>query len=552
MQRKYPNLRQFQGYYMPYRRTVSGVIFVMIAASALGMLLPFFTSKRLLGITDASYEVIVRYSVIILGIVFFHHLFWYFWEKIASVLTNDIAADIRKDIIAKFVDARYAQIKHKTSGYYLERINDDVLEVASFLPNMLGILADCLTNFSFLAVIYTLSPQCGMIFTGGIAVMYLIEWVKIKTDLRYTERLKWVSERFTSKINENFRGIKDIKVLGIKAPIIADTDAISRKMAALQKEKDNKRALLSRCKTYTQHLVEAMLIIYSVGYLMPGGQISVIVLLTILNYGGFMYDLVGYMAQIKDWLVRGDYKASRILETLSESGAERFGDCDTLNAYDIEVRDLTYAYEQDDAVLKGIDFHVSERSAVVFVGASGSGKTTLFGLLSGLLGCEDGKIFIGDSDLNSLSEKCVRDNLCVINQEPFLLNDTVINNIKIVRPTANQNEVVDALRRAHVYEEVRGLQNGLETLVSENGTNLSGGPIQRISIARAILKNTSILMFDEPTSSLDKANQALFLETIMALKSEKTILVIAHKLEDYEGFDAVYELRDGRIQRVRG
>ncbi len=551
MPTKYPSLRQFTHYYRPHRRTIRSVVFVMVTASGLGMLLPYFTSRRLLGITDASFETIALYSLIIMGIILFHHLFWFFWEQIASALTNDVAADIRKDIIAKFMDTRYQEIKHLSSGYYLERITDDAQEVSSFLPNMLGILADCLTNFSFLAVIYALSWPCGLIFTGGIGLMYLIESVRIKRDLRYTEKLKGNSEQFSSKLNENFRGIKDIKALGIKGPIIAATDGISRKMAAVQKEKDQKNALFSRFKTFTQHGVETLLIVFSVGVLMPNHQISVIILLTIINYGGFMYDLVSFIAQIKDWLERGDYKASRILAVLDSSSAERFGDVEALDGHGIDVRHLSYGYDLGDAILSDISFSVQERSAAAFVGASGSGKTTLFGLLSGLLDCEDGRIFVGNRDLNSLSEKCLRDSLCVINQEPFLLNDTILDNIRIVKPDATDGEVADAMRRAHIYEELSGFRGGLSTVVSENGTNLSGGQKQRISIARAILKDAPILLFDEPTSSLDQRNQALILETIMALKQEKTVLVIAHKLDDYAGFDAVYALRDGRIEFVK-
>jgi ABC-type multidrug transport system fused ATPase/permease subunit len=522
----------------------------MLTASSLGMLLPYFMSRRLLGIAEASYAMVLKYSAIVLSIILFHQLFVFFWEKVASVLTNKIALDIRKDVLVKFINTKYSEIKHRTSGYYLERINDDVWEVASFLSNILGISADCLTNFSFLAVIYVLSYRCGIIFTAGISVMYVIEVIKIKINLKNIEILKELSEKFNSKVNENFKGIKDIKGLGIKEQITCETGAISQEIAATQIKKDRQLALLSRCKTFIQHCTEALLIIYSVGFLLPAQTISVIIILTIVNYGGFMYELVGYIAQIKDWFVRGEFKAARLWQILDDAKAETFGPGATLNSYDITVHNLTYSYDENDQILKNINLHIPEKSATVFIGASGSGKTTLFSLLCGLLQCRNREIFIGNADINSLSEKCLRDNMCIINQEPFLLNDTVLKNINIVKPPATLAEIYAACQRAHIYEEINDFENGFNTVVSENGGNLSGGQKQRISIARALLKNSRILLFDEPTSSLDKANQDLFYETIRELKAEKTILLIAHKLHDYSGLDSVYELSGGNLRKL--
>jgi ABC-type multidrug transport system fused ATPase/permease subunit len=395
-----------------------------------------------------------------------------------------------------------------------------------------------------------LNYQCGLIFTFGISILYIFEFIKIKVNLKYIEILKDLTEKFNSKVNENYRGIKDIKGLGIKEQTIFGTDSISRKISDAQIKKDRLLALLSRCKTYAQYSVEAVLILYAVGVLIPNNEITVIILLTIVNYSYFMYDLVGYIAKIKDYFVRGDYKAERILQILDDVNIETFGDCGKLDSYSIKINDLSYSYNDgfnNDDILKNINLTIPEKSATVFVGVSGSGKTTLFGLLSRLLHCGDNTIFIGGIDINNLSEDCLRDNLCIVNQEPFLMNDTVLNNIKIVKPFAGLDEVYAACRKAHIFDEINDFENGFDTVVSENGNNLSGGQKQRISIARAILKNSGILLFDEPTSSLDKNNQELFLETIRELKNDKTILLIAHKLVDYSDFDNVYELRQGNL-----
>ena len=237
MFRKYKNLRRFKKYYIKYKSTIIKLITVMILASSLGMLLPYQESKRLIGISEMSIKQTIEACLIIMIIIVFHHTFWYLWEKIGSLLTNKIANDVRSDIVLKFINTKYSEIKNNTSGYYLERLNDDTLEVSGFLSYFLGVSADCLSNFSFLVFIYILNYQCGIIFTIGIIIIYIIELIKTKKELKYTEILKKLSEEFNSKINENYRGIKDIKCLGIKKQIILDTSEISKEIAKIQIKK---------------------------------------------------------------------------------------------------------------------------------------------------------------------------------------------------------------------------------------------------------------------------------------------------------------------------
>lgn len=279
----------------------------------------------------------------------------------------------------------------------------------------------------------------------------------------------------------------------------------------------------------------------------------IIALLTIITYNGFMYNMVGCFSLLKDYFIRGEYKAGRILEITNNVNTEKFGKYNKkIDNYSIKVNDLSYFYEdsKDYKVLNDINFIVNSKTANVFIGSSGSGKSTLFGLLSKLLQCEDNKIFIGNIDINELSEQSFRNSICIVNQEPFLLNDTILNNLKIVNENASLDEIYNACKKANIYNEIKGFDKDFDTIVTENGNNLSGGQKQRISIARAILKDSPILLFDEPTSALDKRNQELFIETIKTLKKEKTILIIAHKLNDYKIFDKVYELKNGVLFEI--
>jgi len=552
--KRYKNLYKFKKYYTKYKGTIITLRIVTILASALGMLLPYFVSKRLIGITNTNAKVVIIFSIIIMSIIVFHHIFWYLWERIGSKLNNNVAIDIRKDIMNSIMNTKYSEIKNKTSGYYLERVNDDVLEVSTFYYMVLSVLSDSITNISFLVFILYLNYQCGIIFLLGIIFLFIVDSIKLKRDMEYTEQLKVLTESFNSKINENYKGIKDIKGLGIKNEILVNSNKISEELARVQIQKDKTILFYSRIKTFCQHLIESILFVFAIVYLIPRDAITVVILLTITNYSGFMYDLVGYFAKMNDYFVRGDFKAKRILEITNNINVESFGTYNKkLNNYSIKVNDLTYAYEDsvDYNVLSNISFIINPKSANVFIGSSGSGKSTLFGLMSKLLHCENNKIFIGNIDINRLSENCFRENICIVNQEPFLLNDSILNNIKIVKKNATLDEVYNACKKANIYDEIMGFDKKIDTIISENGNNLSGGQKQRIAIARAILKDVPILLFDEPTSALDKRNQELFFETINTLKKEKTMLIIAHKLNDYKVFDKIYELKNGNLFEIK-
>ena len=552
--KRYKNLYKFKKYYSKQKKLISLLRIVTLLASSLGVLLPYFVSKRLIGITNTNAKLVIIYSVIIMSIIVFHHIFWYFWEMVGSKLNNNVAVDIRKDIVTSIMSTKYSVIKHKTSGYYLERINDDVLEVSTFYYMVLSVMSDAITNISFLILIFYLNYQCGLIFLIGIIFLFVIDSIKLKKDMKFTEQLKILFEKFNSKINENYCGIKDIKGLGIKNEVLVNYNTINEDLAKVQKQKDKTILFYSRIKTFCQHLIESILFVFAITYLIPRDAVTILILLIITNYSGSMYGLVGYFAKMKDYFVRGDFKAKRILEITDSANIEQFGCYNkNLNDYSIKVNNLSYSYKDNKEykILNDISFIVNPKTANVFIGNSGSGKSTLFGLLSKLLQSENNKIFIGKIDINELSEENFRKNICIINQEPFLINDTILNNIKIVKENATLDEIYIACKKANIYDEIMSFEMDFDTIVSENGNNLSGGQKQRIAIARVILKNVPILLFDEPTSALDKRNQELFLETIKMLKKEKTILIIAHKLNNYKMFDKVYELKNGGLLEIR-
>ena len=538
-------------YFKKYTKLTIFLALICMICSAITLFLTYLMSQQLLAISNHDVSKIIKITVlIIITVLCVHHVLWFLWEWIAGKISNKVAYNLRSDFVSKLVNTKYQSSKENSSGFYLERLNDDITQVSKFFTNVIGTIIDFSITAGFLVLIYLLSWQIGLVFSVGIVILFIIESIKVKVDVKNLEQIKISTDKNNSNLNEVTNGIKDIKGLGIKNEVLKKTNRTNSLLERYNIKRLFQGTLLSRISTAIQWILDCSIVLICAFWLIPSRQVTATILILFLNYKGHLYHCVGYFSQLKQWYEQGDFQSKRILEVTENEDADNFGNENiSIKNAEIYVKELSFCYQNNKkSVLDEISFNVKTNSCSVFVGSSGSGKSTLFGLLSKLLDAKDNTIFIGGYDINSFSEESFRDTLCIVNQETFIFNDTVFNNIKIVKPTATQEEIESACKKANIHHEILGFANGYQTLLSENGANLSGGQKQRIAIARAILKDTPIILFDEPTSALDKENQALFFATLEKLKKSKIILVIAHKLNSYEAFDNVFTLKNGRIE----
>lgn len=214
--------------------------------------------------------------------------------------------------------------------------------------------------------------------------------------------------------------------------------------------------------------------------------------------------------------------------------------------YDITFENVSFSYV-DREILKSVSLTIPEKGLTALVGASGSGKTTITNLIARFWDVQKGKVTIGGIDLKDMAPQTVYSLISQVFQDVYLFDDTIYNNIKIGNPDATEKEIMRAAGKARVTEFLDALENGINTKVGESGSKLSGGQKQRISIARAMLKDAPIILFDEATAALDPENEIYIQEAIQELVKEKTVVVIAHKLQTVRNADKIIVLQDGRI-----
>ncbi len=242
-----------------------------------------------------------------------------------------------------------------------------------------------------------------------------------------------------------------------------------------------------------------------------------------------------------------DVRVDRIKE-LKNTPVQRGREVELKN-FDIEVKDLSFAYGKNP-VLNGVNFSAKQGEVTALVGPSGSGKTTMIRLLSRLYDVDQGEITIGGHSLKDIAPDCLYRQISMVFQDVTLFNGTVMENIRIGRKSASDEEVMEAARKANCEDFILKLPKGYQTLIGENGSKLSGGERQRLSIARAFLKDAPILLLDEISASLDVENEMAIQKSLNALMKDKTVVIISHRMKSIENVDQIVIFEEGRVNGI--
>lgn len=262
----------------------------------------------------------------------------------------------------------------------------------------------------------------------------------------------------------------------------------------------------------------------------------------------YTLDYVGMLMEaIKDF----NLSASRVFQIIDSDTKEVFGTehLEHING-DFEFEHVNFSYVENEPILKDISFKIKANETVSFVGKSGSGKSTIFNLLCKLYEPDSGVITIDGKNIQELDKDSIRGNISIINQNPYIFNMSIKENLTIVKEGLTEEDMVEACKIACLHDFIMSLPNGYDTVVGEGGVALSGGQRQRLAIARALVQKTEIILFDEATSALDNETQRDIQNAINNMKGEYTILIIAHRLSTVINSDRLIYIEDGKITAI--
>ena len=475
---------------------------------------------------------------------------------LAKILMIKVAEEVKKklqlDMLSSFIKADTEYIENKHSGKYISNLNFDVNQITGMLStSFLNFFKDGLTLIGLLIVMFTQNWKLSLI------ALVMIPFASI-TARRLGQRMSKVSTEAQERSGDLNKYLIDLfknhKIIKIFQREEYENQRSNEFVEKLKEKSIKISTVLIRATPIMEVLTGTMiaiLIFYS-GKLIMNDQLSINNFFSFLAAMMLAYQPVKSLATINVGVGQGMSAAKRILPIIDIDNKiknSKISRSLILDTGSIDFKDVTFNYESkiNNIVLKSIDINIKGRKTTALVGHSGAGKSTLLNLIPRIYEVNKGKIEIDGQNIKDLDIKSLRKEISIVDQNITLFDDTVFNNIRYAKPDAKDEEIYKAADLSMCSDFINNLENKFDTIIGENGVRLSGGEKQRLSIARAILKKSSIILLDEATSSLDSETEEKIQKAIEILTKDKTTLVIAHRLSTILNSDTIYVLDKGKV-----
>ena len=539
----------------PYWKQLLLTLVCIVFSSVLG-LMPSILTGRILdeGLIGRNFGKLVFYIVLSLLVTLGSNLIGVAENYMNSWIAQHITFDMRNRMYRHLQSMSQRFFTSNNQGDIITRMTSDIDGVRSVITNTFtSILSNSITLIAALIAMYR---KNWILATVGIIIVPLFT---IPT--RKAGKTRWDLTRQAQESNDEINGILN-ETLSVSGQTLVKL--FCREEQEYEKyEKANRRMIELNIKEgmagrwfrvvlSTITSVGPMLLYLVGGLLMikrnanlTVGDITVLVALL-----GRMYGPVNSLLNIQvDWM-RSMALFSRIFDyfdmPVEIKNRENPIAPDKAEGT-VEFSGVSFGYEKDRKVLKDVSFRLESGHSIAIVGPSGSGKSTIINLIPRLYDVDSGSVTFDGVDVRDLDLTYLRSNIGVVTQDTYLFNGTIRENLLYVKPEATEQELIDALEKANIYDFVQAQEKGLDTVVGNRGLKLSGGEKQRISIARALLKNPALLIFDEATSALDSISESKIQEAIDPLVAEHTSILIAHRLSTILAADEILVVKDGQI-----
>ena len=476
----------------------------------------------------------------------------YLARTIMIKVSEEVKKSIQIDMLKSFIKSDTENIEDKHSGKYISNLNFDVQQITGMLSNsFLSLFKDGLTLIGLLFVMFYQNWKLSLI------AIIMIPFASI-TSKRLGKRMSKVATEAQEKSGDLNKYLIDLfknhKIIKIFQREEFENERSEKFVDDLKNKTMKISIVLIRATPIMEILTGimiAILIFYS-GKLVMTGQININNFFSFLAAMMLAYQPVKSLATINVGIGQGLSAGRRILPIIDSKNSilnnfeeKKF----KLVSGNIDFVDVKFKYKSnlDNELLKGVNINIEGGKMTAFVGHSGSGKSTLLNLIPRIYDPTEGKVLFDGQNIKNLNLKSIRKEISIVDQNTTLFDDTVFNNIKYAKPESSKEEIFKAAELSMSSEFINKLDKKFDTIIGENGVKLSGGEKQRISIARAILKDSSIILLDEATSSLDSDTEEKIKKALDKLTKNKTTIVIAHRLSTILNSNKIYVIDKGSV-----
>ena len=439
------------------------------------------------------------------------------------------------------------------TGALMSRLTSELFEITELAHHgPEDIFISGVTVIGALVIMFTIQWRLALVNAAILPVFLIVVWTCRRSMSQASRHVKQKTAAINAGIESGISGIRTAKAFANEAEELEKFNVSNDVYKTSKKEFHKAMGRFNGAMEFFLSIL-SVAVIAAGGVLIMRGELNTVDLITFSLYITTFVNPVRKLANFSELLANGTAGFSRFLELMRTEPAMKDAP-DAVELTDVkgqvDVDHVSFAYEGDLDVLHDVDLHIKAGETLAVVGPSGGGKSTLCKLIPRFYDVTDGDIRIDGQDVRHVTQRSLRQQVGVVQQDVFLFADSILNNIRCGKPEATEEEVIRAAQLAEIYDDIQAMPDGLETYVGERGTLLSGGQKQRISIARIFLKNPPVLILDEATSALDSVTEAKLQETFERLSQGRTTIIIAHRLSTVRNADRIAVIEDGRVAEL--
>jgi len=477
-------------------------------------------------------------------------------KSIINLLNTYISNNIVWGFARKWSSSLYSKYLNSESMFFYKlkqgEVSHNILEAPGFtaigLSKIVGMFVSSTVAFMLLTVLLITNFKVSLLVVSVLGLIFLMVKKKTKKFLseRGNEKLTLLQD-INSKVIESLTGYDLIKSFSL-------LPEMSNKVTKLMTRLQHVRVSIITANALPQALGEVIVITMLMGLLfyiekfeglsikeiLPTIGLFVVISQKLYNRSAQVFSLFMFIQERSPYISLMSRLMSDEIKQEQDTGTKDITKIEEINLDNISVK-----YDESK-VISNLSFNVASKKTTAIVGRSGSGKSTIIKTLLKLVPLSGGDIVIGNKSITDIKNQDLRDRIAYVSQDSFLFHDTILNNLKVVKPNASREEVIDAAKRAQIHEFIESLDNGYNTVIGDKGVTISGGQRQRLAIARALLKDCDLYIFDEATSALDIETERAVQCAIEEIYGEKTVIIIAHRLETIKNADVVINLNELR------
>lgn len=543
-------LKRFLEYYKPHKKLLFFDMLASLLVALCGTVYPIVT-REMLGdlIPNRKYTMVLVYGGVLLALYLFRMWLNYFIQYEGHMMGIRMQAQMRSDLFKHLEKLPFSFYDNHETGKIMSRLTSDLFDVSELAhhgpENVIISSLSVIISFAYLTYIHW---GLALIVFACVPFLVVVSLFTRKKMRKAFQESRESTAQINAAVESSVSGIRVTKAFVNSKKEIEKFEEGNTAFQEARKDAYHAMGVFHSSTTFITDIFNVVILIAG-GLFLYNGSITFAdysaFVVSISMFLGPVNTLIRFMEQFQNG-VSGFERFIEILDTAPETDAPDAVAVDRLKG-DIAFKNVHFGYGEDDAVLNDVSLSIPAGTTFALVGPSGGGKTTICHLIPHFYNLKSGEITVDGLSVNKIRMEDLRRNIGIVQQDVYLFNASLRDNILYGRPDATEEEVIDAAKRANLHEYIMTLPNGYDTVIGERGVRLSGGQKQRLCIARVFLKNPPILILDEATSALDNTTEVLIQKALDDLCVGRTTLVVAHRLTTIRGADDIAVVADGKI-----